>query len=143
MSRFLDSSVFLHAYINPKRKLTNQEKKIKICAKEIVRRLDEGSESFVTSVVHVSEITNIIEARLGLNTSLKVLETLLSLDNLDIISVSASDYQRALAVADRYKISPNDAIAAVISEKLSLEEIYSFDKHFDSIPWVKRRTCDE
>ncbi len=142
MSRFLDSSVFLHSILRPKRPLTPSEREIKECAKEIVRRLDEGAEEFVTSVVHLSEILNILESRSGLSTALKVLETFLSLDNLEIVDVSLGDYQQALVVSERYGVSPNDSLAAVLMRKLSLEEIYSFDRHFDSIPWVRRIACE-
>jgi len=139
MARFLDSSVFLHAYLRPRKKLSPVEEERK---KEAVRILDriEGGEESATSVIHVSEVINIVESRLGLAKALELLENLLATENLSILAVSRREYEQALAVAARYGVSPNDAVAALVSREEDVSEIYSFDKHFDSIPFVKRIT---
>jgi hypothetical protein len=45
-----------------------------------------------------------------------------------------------MIISARFKISPNDAIACVISIRKNIKELYSFDKHFDNIPFLKRIT---
>ena len=40
--RFLDSSVFLHAYLRPRRRLSPREEELKERAREIIRRVDLG-----------------------------------------------------------------------------------------------------
>jgi predicted nucleic acid-binding protein len=74
MVRFLDSSIFLHAYLKPKRELKDSEKGEK--AIDILKNIENGEE-VITSVVHISEILNIIEARLGLDITIIFLEDLL------------------------------------------------------------------
>ncbi len=77
MARFLDSSIFLHAYLKPRRKLKDTEKKIKENASNILESVERGEE-VVISTVHVSEVLNIIEARLGLDRAVHFLEDLLA-----------------------------------------------------------------
>ena len=93
--RFLDSSVFLYAYLAPRRRLSPREARMKEAAKSIIIRVDEGSEEILTSVVHISEIVNIVEARLGLQASLRLLARILELDNVRIAGVDRSDYEKA------------------------------------------------
>jgi predicted nucleic acid-binding protein len=139
MVRFLDSSVFLHAYLKPKRELNDAEKEIKKKAINILENIEKGEE-VVTSTVHISEILNIIEARLGLDAAIRLLEDLLAMENIRIEKVDKKDYEEALVVSSRYKISPNDAIACAISLRMNISEVYSFDKHFDRVPFIKRIT---
>jgi predicted nucleic acid-binding protein len=139
MVRFLDSSVFLHAYLKPKRELNDTEKEIKKKAINILENIERGEE-VVTSTVHISEILNIIEARLGLDAAIRLLEDLLAMENIRIEKVDKKDYEEALVLSSRYKISPNDAIACAISLRMNISEVYSFDKHFDSVPFMKRIT---
>lgn len=137
MVRFLGSSVFLHAYLKPKRKLTPAEETLKNAAAEIIKRVEEGEE-VATSVVHISEAMNIVETRLGLEAALRLLENLLGTENIAVIPVDRGDFEQALALATRYDISPNDAVAALLSRDHGITEVYSFDKHLDKAPFVKR-----
>lgn len=137
MVKFLDSSVFLHAYLKPKRKLSLEEELIKVAALNIIQRVEEGEE-VATSVVHLSEAVNIVEARLGLEKALELLEDALASENILILTVTRRNYEEALAIASRYNISPNDAIATLLSKENNISEVYSFDKHFDNIPFLKR-----
>jgi predicted nucleic acid-binding protein len=137
--RFLDSSVYLHAYLKVKRVLTDKELEVKQGATMILDRVEAG-ELVVTSVVHLSEVLNIVEARLGVQKSQHLLETILSMDNISVLDVLRRDYEEALGLTARYTVSPNDALAAVLCRREAISEVYSFDKHFDSIPWLKRAT---
>jgi len=67
--RFVDSNVFLHAFLRPRRTLTEREQLVKDEAKSIVKRLEEGEEA-ATTTVHLSEVVNILETGLGLERSL-------------------------------------------------------------------------
>lgn len=139
MVRFLDSSVFLHAYLKPKRNLTPEEENVKLAATKILDRVEKG-EDVATSVIHISEAINIVEARLGLKKALELLENCLATNNLSVLTVSRGDYEKALFVAARYGVSPNDAVAALLLREKSITEIYGFDRHFDNIPFIKRVT---
>ena len=134
--RFLDSSVFLHAYLKPRRKLRQREKTIKEMAKKILEKI-EGGEEVVTTVIHLAEILNIVESRLGLKYSISLLARILSLSNILIEGVGLDDYKNGLTISERYGISINDSIAYIKMEKLNINEIYTFDKHFKNLPEIK------
>ncbi len=59
--RFIDSSVFLYAYLKPRKSIPDKIKTWKKRAKRIIERINMGEE-VATSIVHVSEIANILEA---------------------------------------------------------------------------------
>ena len=135
-ARFLDSSVFLHAYLKPRRPLTPREAVVKEAAKAVLERV-EAEEPVITTVVHVSEVANLVESRVGLLESISLIARLISLDNVEVLSVSVSDYEEALAIAQRYAVSLNDAVAYAKMREKGIDEIYTFDKHFKNLPRIK------
>lgn len=137
--RFIDASVFLHAYIKPKRSLKPHEKKIRENAKKIITRVNGGEEVTIT-VVHLSEIANILEDFLSLDTALELESGILSRENIEITNVSADDYMTTIPIASDNKIGLNDALASLIMKNEGITEIYSFDKDFDKVESVKRIT---
>lgn len=137
MARFLDASIFLHAYLRPKRTLTQEEAEVKARASQIMKRVEEG-EQVVTSVIHISEALNIVETRLGLAKALRLLEDILASDNIRIFDVTRRIYEEALVVSSRYQVSPNDGVAAIVASREGIKEIYSFDRHFDKLPRMAR-----
>ncbi len=137
MARFVDANVFLYAYLKPRRALKPHEIEAKNKAKEIVQRIDRGEEVFL-SASHLSEVANVLEDLMPLEQALEILEALLQKENIRIIEVSKSDYLSALEVARRRLVGLNDALAYVLMKKLGVSEIYSFDKHFDLFPDVRR-----
>ena len=136
--RFVDASVFVHAFIKPKRKLKPHEVKIKESAKEIVKRINEGEEVGIT-VIQIAEIANLLESYLPLNEALKIEEFLLVAGNVKVFDVTKKDCLNALKIAKKKNVGLSDAIAYVIMVKKGVKEIYSFDKDFDNLN-VKRIT---
>ncbi len=137
--RFVDSNVFLHAFLVPRRDLTPKEKKAKEEAKSIVEALEAGEEAAMTTA-HLSEVVNIIETGLGLRESLGFLSWAAASGNLAILPVGREDYEEALAMAKEAEVSANDALAWVAMTRLGLTEIYSFDKHLDRLRGIRRLT---
>jgi hypothetical protein len=135
--RFLDSSVYLHAYLRTKRKLSTEETEIKGKAVRILEKVD-GGDPVAISVVHVSEILNIVEARLGVQKAQDILEAILATESISILEVSRRDYEEALVLSYRYAVGPNDALAATLCRRRMITEAYSFDRHFDNFTWLKR-----
>ena len=136
--RFVDASVFVHAFLKPKRKLKPHEIRIKESAKKIVKRINDSEEVGIT-VVQVAEIANLLESYLPLNEALKVEEFLLLAGNVRVFDVTKKDCLRALKIAKEKKVGLSDAIAYVIMTKNDVREIYSFDSDFDKLD-VRRVT---
>jgi len=135
--RFVDSSVFLHAFLTPRRTLTEKERSVKDEAKAIVKRIEDG-EKVGTTTVHLSEVVNIIETGLGLQKSLGFLAWAITSENIKVYPVAVEDYESAMPLAKENDISANDALAYLSMKIDKLEETYSFDKHFDKLKDITR-----
>jgi predicted nucleic acid-binding protein len=137
--RFVDANVFIHAFIKPRRELKPHERQLKKSAEEIVKRIDDG-ERVVTTVVHFSEVANMLEDSLPASEALKLEEALLLKKNLRILSVSKEDYISALGESEELRTGLNDALAHILMQREKLGEIYSFDAHLDLYGSIKRLT---
>lgn len=105
---------------------------MKINAKAIVARINAG-ESTVTSVVHLSEVANILEARIILSQVRSIIEALILKESLNVLGVTQTQYQNAVIISKTHNVGLNDALAKLLMDEVKISEIYSFDKHFDTI----------
>lgn len=137
--RFIDANVFVHAFLNPKRPLQVHELNIKESAKKIVLRLEEG-EPMMTTVVHLSEVANIMETRMLARDALEVLSSIMFLEKLNILGSSGEAYRSALSAAEMLELGVNDALAYLAMKENSLTELYSFDRDYDKLGDVRRIT---
>ncbi len=136
--RFLDANIFIHAYYKPQRTLTEKEKAMKEEAKKIISNVSQGKEEVITTVVHVSEIVNILKHGMSNDMLTKIILGLFMLDNVTILGVAKDAYFAAVAIGEDIKLEPNDALAVDIMRQKGIEEIYSFDKHFNKIDGITR-----
>ena len=130
--RFIDANVFLYAVIKPKKPISPKIIERKRKAKKILLRI-QGGEEVVTTVVHLSEVTNILEAKLGLTKAIEFLEELMFAENVHILPVTTEDYIKALIVAREKNVSVNDALAYIKMQEKNIKEIYTFDEHFNKL----------
>lgn len=136
---FIDANVFVYAFLKPKRKLQPQEESLKDAAKKIITRVS-GGEEVVTSVVHFSEVCNILEDFLSAKEAIELEMNLLFQENMIVMDVSAEDYLKALTVAEDQEIGANDALAYVLMKESKINKIYSFDKDFDKFKDIEKIT---
>ena len=127
--RFIDANVFLYALLKPKPNLPEEVIEKKNQAVGILRRIENGEE-VATTVVHLSEVANIIEAKVNLSTAIDFIEELLTAENVRVLSATAEDYIKATIVASEKRVSINDALAYLKMIELDIGEIYTFDRHF-------------
>jgi predicted nucleic acid-binding protein len=135
--RFVDASVFLYAYLRPKRAVPNEIAEMKKASKAILRRIDTG-EKVYSSLVHLSEVANILEAVLPVNESHSILRDLLYATTLILLEPTKGNYLDAIEVAQEAAVGLNDALAYVLMKAMDMKEIYSFDRHFDQFDDIKR-----
>jgi predicted nucleic acid-binding protein len=132
--KFIDSNVFVYAYVKPKREISEKVSRMKEKAKEILMKINYGEERVVTSLVHISEIANVIESLSSISKSIEIIENILNNKNIIVKDVTTQDYIEAVRVANREKVSVNDALAYVIMRNNNISEIYTFDeKHFKKL----------
>jgi predicted nucleic acid-binding protein len=134
---YVDTNVFVYAFLKLRRKLHPHEENIKDAAKKIVSRINEG-EQVVTSVIHFSEVCNILEDHLSFEEALLIERGLLFRENILIHEVSAEDYVKALSINQDHQIGINDALAYVLMKETGLHKIYSFDKDFNVFKDIER-----
>jgi hypothetical protein len=137
--RFIDASTFLYAFLKSERVLPPDVAALKVGAQGILRRVNEG-ESVVTSVVHISEVANILEARVRLSGCRRIISDILDKRSVEVVDVSKNLYAASLRTADIHDVGINDALAFNIMKERDIDEIYSFDNHFDNVPGIKRLT---
>jgi len=136
--KFLDANPFIYAYYKPRRELTEYERKLKESAKQIVARINRGEEKVVTTVVHVSEMVNILKHGMTFEELYELILGLFSLENVKILKVSREDYLAAVELSLELKLDPNDALAIQVMYAMNINEIYSFDADFDKVGGIVR-----
>ncbi|WP_456469508.1 type II toxin-antitoxin system VapC family toxin [Archaeoglobus sp.] len=133
--RFVDSSVLIYALLKPKKEPDGKIAEIKKRSLEILKRI-QGGERIATTVVHLSEVANVIASRNGTRMSAEFVKEFLSLRNVDVFEVKAEDYLKASLIALEREIDVNDALAHLKMKEKGIKEIYTFDRHFKKLDVV-------
>lgn len=136
--RFLDANIFIYAFYKPKRGLTQKELWMKEQAKRIVSDISLGKEEVLTTIVHLSEVVNILKHGMEVEELTRFIISLFMLNNIIICSVTKEEYFAAAELAEELKIDPNDALAVDVMRANNVREIYSFDLDFDRVSGISR-----
>jgi predicted nucleic acid-binding protein len=136
--RFLDANTFIYAYYKPKKQLTQKEKQMKEHAKKIISDISQEKEQVTMTVVHLSEMVNILKYGMPLEQLNNIVLGLFMLDNMKILGVSREAYFAATELGDDLKLETNDALAVDVMRMNDIKEIYSFDEDFDKIEGIIR-----
>ncbi|MGE5187393.1 MAG: type II toxin-antitoxin system VapC family toxin [Betaproteobacteria bacterium] len=136
--RFLDANIFIYAYYKPKKPLTEKEEAMKEQAKEIISNISRGKEQVVTTVVHISEVVNILKNGMPTDALTRTILGLFMLDNVTILDVTKEAYFAAVELGEDFKLEPNDALALDVMRQNDVTEIYSFDEHFSKVDGIAR-----
>jgi len=72
-----------------------------------------------------------MEDAANLTFSISFVKDILLKRNVHVEQVSDTDYIESVVLAEEKRVSSNDAIAYLIMNREMVEEIYTFDKHFD------------
>src|SRR5438105_15529991 len=121
----------------PRRTLPPDIETLKRRARGIVKRISEGEE-VATSLVHISEVANILEARTGLQVTVDILSGLFTLPNLLVLQTSKGSYESAIEDSRAHNVGVNDSLAFVLMRKEGISEVYSFDRDFDKLKNLTR-----
>jgi uncharacterized protein len=136
--RFLDANIFIYAYYKPKNPLSEKENEMKEQAKRIIADVSDGKEEVLMTVVHVSEVANILKHGLPKEQLTTVMRGLFMLANLKIVGVSRDQYFAAVEFGEDLKLEVNDALAVDAMQQKGVKEIYSFDEHFGHVDGITK-----
>ena len=87
----------------------------------------------ITTIVHLSEAANILEDIAGIDFAAKFIRDVLLKKNIAVESTTVEDYIESTVLAEEWGISVNDALAYLIMKRKGVNEIYTFDKHFEKL----------
>ncbi|MDF2955459.1 MAG: VapC family ribonuclease [Candidatus Alkanophagales archaeon MCA70_species_2] len=121
-----------YALLKPKRELNEKERRIKEASREIFERVNSGEE-VVTTVVHLSEVANVLEDAANLSFAISFIKDILLRKNVIVEKVGAKDYIEGVLLAEEKRISINDALAYILMRRKEIDKIYTFDKHFEHL----------
>jgi predicted nucleic acid-binding protein len=107
-------------------------------SKRIIEDVNRGREEVVTTVVHVSEVVNILKKGMTGERLTGLVRGLFMKDNISILDVTSESYLMATELGGELGLDPNDALAVDIMRARGVREIYSFDEHFDNIEGITR-----
>lgn len=136
--RFLDANVFVYAYYKPRKPLSQKEKQMKEQAKHIITSISQGKEYVATTVVHLSEVANILKHGMTTEQLDSLILGLFMQDNITICDVTREQYLVATELAQDLKLEPNDALAIDTMNQKDITEIYTFDEDFDHIQGIEK-----
>src|SRR5208283_4080399 len=109
--RFLDANIFIYAYYKPKKQLSERENQMKEQAQKIITNVSKGKEDVMITVVHISEVVNILKHGMPQDQLINIIRGLFMLDNVKIADVTKDAYFAATELGEDLKLEPNDALA--------------------------------
>lgn len=147
---FVDSNIFYYHLL--------QDKVHGSKATGIIRRIRNG-EAATTSVIVLSELTSLFEFRIvqtrrrenlsqaekeyiterfekSVSSFHDLITTLVHLERFDC---TWDDALKAFTYRSEYELGFNDATNLAIMKRNNISNIYSFDKAFDNITWLRRK----
>jgi predicted nucleic acid-binding protein len=130
--RFIDANVFIYAALKPRQNLPDPVLQKKRAANTIFLRVNDG-EPVITTTVHLSEVANVLEDVAGIAFATDFLSALFSKPGIAVAPVTPDGYRESIHRAKESGISVNDALALVVMEEQGIDEIYTFDRHFEQV----------
>jgi len=129
--KFVDTNVFLRFMLN------DDPEKADAC-EMLFRRAVNGEESLFTTEMVVAEIVWVLESyyELTKNDVREKLEKILNTQNLDCPNKEI--IINSLAAYEEKNIDYIDAYNASILKMKGINEVYSYDRHYDRFKWIRR-----
>jgi len=129
--RFVDTNVFLRFLLN------DDPEKADAC-EMIFQRAVNGEESLFTTEMVIAEIVWVLESYYEQSKGdvREKLEKILNTQNLDC--PNREIIINALAAYEEKNIDYVDAYNASVLKIKGINEVYSYDRHYDRIKWLKR-----
>ena len=130
--RFVDSNIFVyHLAADP---AYGQR------AKAIIEKIEKG-EKTVTSTLAIAQVCSYLKWKKRQNIITLFLSFIKGLVTLQKIETNILDFEESRSIQLQYNLSWSmwdDMVIAAQMKRLNIKEIYSNDKDFDKIPWIKR-----
>ena len=128
--RFVDANVFIYV-------LVKSPKKDYDISKRILKRVENG-EAAATNLAVIQEIVDWLEYNNRKKEVRSFLTAVNSYLTMNKLTIAWDDLLAALDAVDKCGIDFVDALTLQTMKKNKINEIYSNDKDFDRVQWIKR-----
>jgi len=128
--RFVDANVFIYV-------LVKSPKEDYLTSKSILKRIEDGEEA-ITSTSIIQEVVEWLEYNRRREEARKFLIALNSYAVMRKVSVSWREMLDAVSDMEKYDLDLIDALTLQVMKKNNVTEIYTNDKDFDRVEWVRR-----
>ena len=129
--RFVDTNIFLRFLVN------DIPQQADAC-EAIFRRAVAGEEALYTTDMVIAEIVWVLESYYDLSRSEVRTKVEKILNTQNLTCDSKETIICALVLYDEKRIDYIDAYNACIIAVKGIDEIYSYDRHYDRLSWLKR-----
>ncbi len=130
--RFVDSNVFVyHLAADP----TYGQK-----ARNIIEKIEAGEES-ATSTLVIAQVCSYLKWKRNEEVIPVFLSLLKGLTSLQKIETTTLDFEEAKSLQSQFNLPWSmwdDLVIAAQMKRLDIKEVYSNDKDFEKILWIKR-----
>ena len=130
--RFVDSTIFI-------KWVSASKKRLKIdgaISGYVLHKISRGEAALTTTLVKDKVL--IWLSRYNASRLTRFLEAFKSLISLKLVAPTLEHEEKAAEMYGRYSLGISDLINLAVMKSYGITEIYSSDKGFDQIPWVKR-----
>jgi predicted nucleic acid-binding protein len=128
--RFVDANVFIYVLV----KSPKEDYEI---SKAILKKIENGEET-ATSLAIIQEVVDWLEYNNRKKEVRSFLTAVNSYLTMNKLTIPWDSFLAAQDDVDEHKIDFVDALTVQTMAKHKVSEIYSNDKDFDRVPWIKR-----
>ncbi|RLG45428.1 MAG: hypothetical protein DRN81_01575 [Thermoproteota archaeon] len=130
--RFIDATVFIN-WISASRKALNIEE---AASGYILYKVNRGEYALTTTLVKDEVL--IWLSRYRASQMDKFIKSLRALSCLKIVTPNMEDEEEAVKEYGKYPLGFSDLVTLSVMKRNNIGVVYSADKGFDKVPWVKR-----
>ncbi|MEM1582641.1 MAG: type II toxin-antitoxin system VapC family toxin [Candidatus Bathyarchaeia archaeon] len=128
--RFVDANVFIYI-------LVKSPKEDYLTSKNILRRIEDGEEA-LTSTAIIQEVVDWLEYNNRREEVKKFLIALNSYPAMKKVGASWMEMLDAISDMEKYELDFTDALTLQVMKKNNVKEIYTNDKDFERVEWIRR-----
>ena len=128
--RFVDANVFIYILVKSPREAYET-------SRQILQRIESGEET-ITNTAVIQEVVDWFEYNNRKREVKSFITAINSYLTMNKINITWDDMLAALDDMEKHDIDFVDALTLQTMKKNNTKEIYSNDKDFDRIKWIKR-----
>ncbi|MBI4215038.1 PIN domain-containing protein [archaeon] len=129
---FIDANIFVHTVIHSDRRAA-------LCAK-FLEKVESGQITGYTSLMVIDEVAWVLMRERTAEVAVQAWNKILRMPRLEILPLDEEVAVKSPYFIERYGLEPHDAIHAATCTANGIKNIVSFDKVFDKVSELERKT---